>query len=138
MQADYLDAHERHWEDAEHLLQSGRRANADQPYGLAAECGLKKLMLAFGMPYDTSRDQPGNRKDRVHADGVWARFESYCCRRPQGARYVLPVPNPFSDWHISQRYAHRSNIDQARVQKHQSGADSVRRLIRQAQKEGLI
>ncbi|QUV86535.1 SAM-dependent methyltransferase [Chloracidobacterium aggregatum] len=138
MQADYLDAHERHWEDAEHLFQSGRWANADHLYGLAAECGLKKLMLAFGMSYDTSRDRPDNKKDRVHADGVWARFESYRCRRPQGARYVLAVPNPFSDWHISQRYAHQSNFGQDRVQKHQAGAASVRRLIRQAQKEGLI
>lgn len=62
MQADYLDAHERHWEDAEHLFQSGRWANADHLYGLAAECGLKKLMLAFGMSYDTSRDRPDNKK----------------------------------------------------------------------------
>jgi len=40
---DFLDAHERHWEDAELLFGNRRWANADHLYGLAAECGLKAL-----------------------------------------------------------------------------------------------
>lgn len=74
MQADFLDANERHWDDAEHLFQAQRWANADHLYGIAAECGLKRLMLAFGMPYDAVRDRPANAQDRVHAEGCWARF----------------------------------------------------------------
>lgn len=41
---DFVDAHERHWRDAELLWQHQRWANADQLYGLSAECGLKALM----------------------------------------------------------------------------------------------
>ncbi|WHF34964.1 hypothetical protein [Aeromonas salmonicida] len=47
MQADFLDAHARHWDDAESLLQAQRWANADHLYGMAAECGLKQLMRVF-------------------------------------------------------------------------------------------
>ena len=138
MQADFLDAHERHWGDGERLFQAQRWANADYLYGMAAECGLKRLMLAFGMPYDTPKDRPDNESDRKHADGIWARFESYRCGHHQGALYVLPSPNPFGNWNVSQRYAHQSNFDKPCAQSHQSGAKAVRGLIKMARKEGLI
>ncbi len=138
MQADFLDAHERHWEDAERLLQAQRWANADHLYGMAAECGLKRLMLAFGMPYDVARDRPSRDQDCKHADDIWARYESYRCGHHRGAGYVLPSANPFHNWNVSQRYAHQSHFDQACAQAHQSGADVVRALLKKAQKEGLL
>lgn len=138
MQADFLDAHERHWSDAEHLLQAQRWANADHLYGMAAECGMKRLMLALGMPYDASKDRPANHQDRVHANGAWARFESYRCGHAQGVGYALPASNPFSNWDVSDRYGHQSNFDQARAQGHQAGAQTIRGLIARAQREGLL
>lgn len=138
MQADFLDAHERHWDDAEQLFQAERWANADHLYGMAAECGLKRLMLAFGMPFDTAKDRPDKASDRQHADGIWARFESYRCGHHQGAGYALQPTNPFADWEVSQRYAHQRHFDQTRAQAHQSGAGAVRALVKKAQKEGLI
>ena len=138
MQADFLDAHERHCVDAEYLFRWRRWANADHLYGVAAECGLKRLMLAFGMPYDTAQDRPGDSRDRVHANGVWDRFESYRSGHAQGTGYVLPGSNPFHDWDVSQRYASQSNFDRAQAQSHQSGAKVVRELIKKAQREGLL
>jgi hypothetical protein len=139
MQADFLDAHERHWADAEHLSQAGRWANADHHYGIAAECGLKRLMLAFGMPYDLTKDHPQERDDRVHADGIWARFESYRSGHTLGAGYILATTsNPFDNWHISDRYANRSNFNEARVLAHQSGAQAVIQLVKTAQYAGLL
>ncbi len=139
MQADFLDAHERHWADAEHLSVAGRWANADHLYGIAAECGLKRLMLAFGMTYDTALDRPAQNKDRAHANGIWARFESYRSGHLRGAKYALAsTSNPFDDWDVSQRYAHQSNFDQVRAQSHQSGARAICKLIKQAQMEGLV
>jgi hypothetical protein len=138
MQADFLDAHERHWGDAEFLFQSQRWANADHLYGMATECGLKQLMLAFDMPYDSARDRPEKDKDRKHADGIWMRFETYRGGHYRGAGYVLPSFNPFQDWDVSQRYAHRSSFDQARVRSHQAGARQVLELVRKAQREGLL
>ncbi|MEW6692843.1 MAG: SAM-dependent methyltransferase [Pseudomonadota bacterium] len=138
MQADFLDAYVRHWDDAERLFQAERWANADHLYGMAAECGLKRLMLAFGMPFDSANDRPVKNKDRTHADGIWARFESYRCGHHQGAAYALSPTNPFGDWHVSQRYAHQGHFDQPLAQAHRSGADLVRALLKKAQKEGLI
>ncbi len=135
MQADFLDAHARHWDDAEILLQAQRWANADHLYGIAAECGLKKLMLVFGMPYDTVKDRPSDRMDQVHANGVWTRFQSYSNGRTS---YVLPAHDPFSNWDVSDRYAKQSNFDLTRATGHQAGAQLVCDLIKQAEREGLI
>jgi hypothetical protein len=138
MQADYLDAHERHWHDAELLMGQQRWANADHLYGMAAECGLKRLMLAFGMPYDEAKNRPQKREDREHADGIWARYESYRCGHHRGAGYGLPSPNPFDNWKVAQRYAHQSHFTQALVHPHQTAAAQVRQLIKRAKREGLI
>lgn len=138
MLADFFDAHERHWSDAEYLLQAQRWANSDHLHGMAAECGLKRLMLAFGMPYDATKDWPAQKNDRAHANGIWIRFESYRSGHAHGAGYALSLDNPFKNWDVADRYAHQSNFDQARAQRHQAGAQAVRDLIAKAQREGLL
>jgi len=138
MQTDFLDAHERHWDDAERLLEAQRWANADHLYGMAAECGLKLLMLRFGMPWDSAKDRPDNKQDIIHANGVWSRFEAYRRGHVDGAGYALSTSNSFHDWHISQRYAHQLNFDQIRAQAHQRGANEVHKLVKRAQRDGLI
>jgi hypothetical protein len=135
---DFLDAHNRHWNDAWRLFRAQRWANADHLYGMAAECGLKRLMLAFGMRFDADKDCPSDHRDRVHANGIWVRFESYRSGHTQGTGYVLPDTNPFDDWDVSDRYAHQSSFDRARVQAHRTGATMICELIRKAQREGLI
>lgn len=137
LQADFLDAHERHRRDAELLYQERRWANADHLYGMAAECGLKCLMRVFGMEVDLS-GSPVKGKDKKHVKDVWERFESYRCGHLQGKGYALPTENLFHDWDVSDRYAHRSNFNWLRVQSHQAGTQMVYRLVRKAQLEGLI
>ena len=138
MKADYFDAHERHWDDAETLFDLERWANADHLYGLAAECGLKRLMLAFGMPFDAKSNTPEKREDRVHADGIWPRYESYRSGHPQGVRFGLPTASPFDDWHVSQRYAHQTGFDEDRAKHHRQGAGLVNRLMIDALVEGML
>lgn len=136
MNADFLDAFHRHWEDAELLSQQSRWANADHLYGLAAECGLKRLMIVFGMPVKSSGD-PALTIDRVHADQAWVRYETY--RSGHGsAKYTLSGSNPFNGWHIGQRYANRANFNGTRAQAHREGAVEVRNLIEEAVKDGVI
>jgi hypothetical protein len=136
--ADFLDAHKRHWDDAERLLPAQRWANADHLYGMAAECGLKRMMLAFGMKVYTKTGDPKDNKDRKHANNIWACFESYRSGHTHGTGYALQSSNPFANWDVSDRYAHQSNFDQARAQGHQVGAQVVRSLIAKAQNEGLL
>jgi hypothetical protein len=138
VQADFLDAHQRHFDDAERLFRSGRLANADQLYGIASECGLKRLMVAFGMAVDADGAPTDFKKDRKHVDAIWARYETYRSRHQPGTGYLLPTSDPFGDWDVSQRYAHQGNFDVARVLPHKAAAQIVCELIKKAQLEGLI
>jgi len=138
MQSDFLDAHERHLEDAGMLHENERLANADHLYGMSAECGLKQLMLAFGMEFDFNRDVPREDKDKKHINRLWQRYEVYRFGHHRGAGYALPQQNPFTDWNVSQRYAHRSHFDAARVQRHRRGAEEVLKMVKKARLEGLI
>lgn len=138
MITDYLDAHQRHWDDAELLREAQRWANADHLYGLAAECGLKRLMLVFGMTFDDEKDRPSEHGDRAHANIICERYESYRSGHSQGPDYCLPDPNPFADWKVEQRYAHRREFDGDRVQRHRTGAEAVCQLVRKARWEGIL
>ncbi|MFD0391323.1 hypothetical protein ACFQ4K_31330 [Tistrella bauzanensis] len=105
MPPDFADAHERHWQDARSLSSAGRLPNADHLYGFSAECGLKALMVCFGMTMGT--DGPVDRKDREHIDRLFQRYESYRSnsRHPSAAAYTITSTTAFDDWHASQRYA---------------------------------
>ena len=138
MNADFADAHERHWHDADQLFRAGRWANADHLYGLACECGLKCLMVAFGMSTRVSDGAPSRDDDRVHVERARDRYEAYRRGRSSGAEYSLPFGNPFSNWHVSQRYAAQHRFDESRVMPHKVGADEVQRLISKATIAGLM
>ena len=138
MQTDFFDAHQRHLDDAEHLYALDRWANADHLYGLAGECGLKTLMLSFGMPFDHAQDRPESRSDRKHIDRIWLRYESYRSGHHWGAAYLLPAGEPFEDWKIVQRYANRSDFDAGRINQHRAGAKAVQELVIKAKRDGLL
>jgi HEPN domain-containing protein len=128
---DFLDAHERHWEDAELLFGDRRWANADHLYGLAAECGLKALW-----PLITGR--PPGRHQRVHVDRLW----DQAARLAQGGRIAqlgtLPNRNPFHNWSVDQRYASRQHFTDQFVEEHRKGAEEIRNLVLQARRGGMI
>ena len=137
MQADFFDAHERHWQDAETLHANTRWANADHLYGFSAECGLKRLMQAFEMKLDQDGSPADRKHDRVHVDKAWDRYESYRSGHHNGIGYVLQAANPFSDWSSDQRYARQAEFDEVLVDKHRRGAMDVREKIHTARVNGL-
>jgi hypothetical protein len=134
---DYLDAMERHWEDAELFWnqEPKRLANADQLYGLVAECGLKALMTKLVRGYfDHNLGRPSNRADLVHADGIWSCYMNYS-QGVAAARYALPANtniNPFGQWEIDDRYANRMHFVHARVNGHRNAAITVKNLVDKA------
>lgn len=134
---DYLDAMERHWLDAEHLFQltPPSLANADQLYGLSAECGLKALMMKWGMTLNPN-NAPSLRSDRTHADEIWDRYEAY--RQGGFSSLALPGARYFDDWSIHDRYVSRSYFQQSVVDGHRQGAAIVKSLVAQAHIEGVL
>ncbi|OOV34002.1 hypothetical protein BO91_02155 [Candidatus Synechococcus spongiarum LMB bulk10E] len=136
--ADFRDAMDRHWQDAELLYKKDRLANAEHLYGLSAECGLKAVMQCC-LDMEMENNMPP-KDDRKHInDGLWDRYESY--REGRGARFSLPWQDdsfPFEDWNISHRYANRAHFGEDRLKKHRSGAEDVRKLVANLEKEGLL
>lgn len=136
MVADFADAHARHWEDAEILYGQRRLANADHLYGLSAECGLKAIMVTFGLKQD-AHGSPHERSYRKHIDALWARYTAFIQSR-SAIEFVLPTTNPFDDWRIDSRYSHRSAIPESAVTAHREGALLVKGRLSAARLKGLI
>ncbi len=121
---DFLDAHIRHWEDAELLFGETRLANADHLYGLSAECGLKALW-----PRLIGRNL--TRRERIHIDRLWDRFVREANNRRLLQLIGISRQNPFADWRIDQRYANRQNFNQNFVDQHRQGAAAIRNWVRE-------
>jgi hypothetical protein len=138
MQEDFVNAHGRHMDDAERLFQVGRLANADHLYGMAAECGLKALIekLSHSGKLDPKQDYVHVMEDKKPAN-AWSRYQARLSGHVLGGGVSVPPLNPFSDWSVSQRYAHESCFDLLRVRAHRSGATLVSNLMKTARKEGL-
>lgn len=138
MNTDFLDAHLRHFCDADTLFDVSRLANADHLYGMAAECGLKRLMVAFGMQTDATGAPADRKKDWIHADKIWVRYEAYRSGPIDGMQYGLSAANPFEDWRSEQRYEKEEHFNIARVEPHRAAAQHVHALIKKAEKAGLV
>ena len=136
MQSDFFDSHNRHLSDALSLYRLQRWANADHLFGLAAECGLKRLMIAFGIKTDNDGTPEG--KYKIHINKLWGKYDTVRTGHNQGVGYALSSTNPFRIWDISDRYGSQSNFDQERVDQHRLGAEEVDRLIKRARKDGLL
>ena len=130
MCVDYLDAYERHWEDAEVLFREGRWGNAEHLYGLSVECGIKAILKRTrgSVPHKHLPDLAQSFK----------RFEFIY----EGRRIVYELPNKvrtnFHDWDISQRYHHREVFSEASATDRQRGARAMRGFIKRLQKEGWL
>ena len=125
--ADFIDAHERHWEDAELLFECHRWAGADHLYGLSAECGLKALMEASGMKVDeTGMPPPDYRK---HVSELWPLVVDF---REQDSELwdKLPDGEPFGDWSHHDRYAHRRSFRSDNVRRHRHAAEEIYRMVK--------
>ena len=126
--ADFRDAHLRHWQDAELLKQAGRWANADQLYGYSAECGLKAVMVANGMPVDAA-GSPTERRHKQHIQNLWGAFRSFVHdRHTASLLHHLPEQNPFARWSHSDRYAASGHFTAATVSPHREAAQQVRQF----------
>lgn len=130
-------AAQRHWYDAEHLLNNKRWPNADQLYGLSAECALKAIMLSLGMPMQNGK--PTNKKHSVHIDVLWDEFTTFANGKSL-AHYAeaLLGENPFQHWRINQRYGDDSLIDEKTATEHKEAAQLAMNCLTTAELEGVL
>jgi hypothetical protein len=140
MDVDFHDAANRHWEDAGHLLIDQRLANADQLFGIAAECALKAIMHALNIITLDANGKPREGECRIHINNLWKEFETLVQNRG-GARYAAMLDktmNPFDDWKVDQRYDHRSTFTEAKVENHRHAAERTMSVLQYAIMDGVI
>lgn len=133
---DYPDAANRHRNDADLLLESKRLPNADQLYGLAAECALKAVLTWLGM--ETTVDgAPKDKRRYGHINRLWGEFLSFA-NGHEGACYaaMLPQTNPFDNWDVGQRYGQTTSIAEATVHDHERGTTAAFAVLSQARMDG--
>lgn len=134
---DFSDAHLRHWQDAELLGAAGRWANADQLYGFSAECGLKAVMVAHGMPVNAQGTPMPPHKQ--HIQTLWGAFRAFVQGRPiANVLHPLSPSNPFQAWSHHNRYANGRHFDKAAVAPHREGARQVRQLYLRLRVSGHV
>lgn len=115
------------------LWNTKRLANADHLYGMAAECGLKWLMTGLGMKVDPETGTPLDRKDRVHADEIWKRYETLYREQREARGLPSSKPYPFENWHVSERYIRSRHFTVSHVKAHRNGAAYVKQLVTDVQ-----
>ena len=119
------------------LYAASRWANSDHLYGISAECGLKVIMGKFGMI--TTDTGPSEKRYRVHVNDLWREFISFA-EGAGRATYAMRLPssNPFATWSIHQRYSAQVHFTSAIASGHRSGAQAVRNLITELNRDGLL
>lgn len=121
---DYPSAAFRHWQDAQLLAGENRVENADQLYGLAAECAIKKALIELPAFIKAGLLDAPYKK---HINELWDKvnLQSLHKRYPDLSK-CLKAGNPFSDWHVNQRYVAAGVISLETMQKHR---DKTKRLL---------
>ncbi len=143
-QFDFKAAARRHHHDAELLRNAGRGANAGQLYGFAAECGLKALMVAHGLPTEPSGDIQRKPKSafRAHMPEL-SQAVATITVFPDGraaTRYVsmLPDLSHFNDWSVHHRYWMESMLPSGSFPNWRAAAGQVSAMLDAATADGVM
>lgn len=109
----YEQAAARHWRDAEELLAIRRLDNADQLFGLAAECALKVALVRS----DTTIDHDSGLREHINV--LWGRARVHMKGRNNAPlASLLKSSNPFHEWTVAQRYFVTGHVQQATIDRH--------------------
>lgn len=132
--ADFKDAFRRHRDDGDILFEQERWANSDHLYGLAAECGLKAVMLGCGMSVDNN-NTPTDKNHKQHINNLW---DEYIRFMQSNCIYILSGTNIFKDWHVNQRYSAQSNFTKSIASNHKTGVDIIESIVNVAESDGVV
>lgn len=116
MGENYAHAALRHWGDALLLDREKRLENADQLYGLAAECAIKTVlhMLPAFSNGSCLLDEY-----KHHINVLWNKAGHQSIEKvSRTLPALLRARNPFSDWHVDQRYSPDGSISVEKLEIH--------------------
>jgi hypothetical protein len=142
--SNFAVAGQRHLQDAQMLHQQQRWANTDHLSGVAAECGLKAILLEFlGGRLNNSGKPTHPTKPPKHHYGhinvMWSELAATSHGRG-GAQFAALISEacPFSNWDVGERYSDGTHIDETRAGEHLSAAQRILSLHQQARIDGVL
>lgn len=116
----YAEAALRHWNDAQLLEKENRVENADHHYGFAAECAIKKVLVA--LPAFSNKGELDDSY-RKHVNILWEKVNYQSLQKSYPLlSALLKSTNHFSDWHVNQRYVADGLITKAALELHKKFA----------------
>jgi hypothetical protein len=124
MPEDYAVAATRHFRDAVLLEESRRVENADQLFGFAAECAIKRALVDLPGFLAGGRLAPAYHK---HINQLWGFVPlQNISRRYTGLVVVLKgLQQPFADWSTDQRYGPDGVVTGEAMGRHRKAAARV-------------
>lgn len=123
MVENFTQAALRHWRDAECLTEKGGIENADQLYGLAAECAIKHALLR--LPAFSSQGVL-QETYKQHIDVLWRRVGHQSLQKSHPRLLaMIKAEEPFQDWEIKQRYCADGGISHEKMKPHQEAAKKL-------------
>ncbi|WP_321944076.1 hypothetical protein [Paraburkholderia tropica] len=139
----YIEAARRHMVDANSLLTSSRSANAGQLYGFVAECGLKALLIACGVPPDANGEIPQKHRFRQHVPNLPDRIANEGHLIPDGSRanqYLTSLAHleKFSDWLVDHRYWREAALPLTSVPVWKTAAEEILLMLDKAKEDGVV
>lgn len=142
---DFHGAAMRHYSDAEFLREDRRGANAGQLYGFVAECGIKALLVASGLPVEADGDiKKGAKKAtdfRKHVNELVSQINmahSFLEGRTM-AGYLAHIPDivEFCNWSTDHRYYDEAQIPPS-LEKWRTAALQVMKMLDVAKSDGKL
>ncbi|MDX2218447.1 MAG: hypothetical protein SF172_05435 [Burkholderiales bacterium] len=144
----YFESARRHYRDADTLLGGSRQGNAGQLFGIAAECGIKAILVASKVPVDTEGSigsLPGvkGKGFKDHLPNLGKALTDLMGSIPDSrtaTTYLsaLSSLSHFSDWRIEHRYWRDAALPVASVARWQSAAGEVMAVLDQAKEDGVM
>jgi hypothetical protein len=124
MPEDYSLAAIRHFRDAALLEQSRRLENADQLFGFATECAIKRALAELPACLAGGRLAPAYHK---HVNHLWDSLPLQGIQRryPNLLRVLKGSQQPFSDWSADQRYGPDGVVTPATIERHRRTAARI-------------
>jgi hypothetical protein len=109
---------------------------------VAAECGLKAILLACSLARLDTKDKPvwgPNDKKLGHVDDLWGELSQIVGGRAAPIfASLLGGPPPFAAWNIADRYSDGNAITEQRVRGHLDMARKIVGVLEQAILSGVI
>jgi HEPN domain-containing protein len=137
---DFKSAARRHYRDAQYLLDDQRWPNADHLAGVAAECGLKAIMLGYlGAKLNQQSKPVWGSTNLGHVNQFWKELPLIVAGRTAPVFATLVAgPAPFANWDVADRYSDGNGITEQCSRDHLNNAKEVLEVLEQAIRDGVL